>query len=93
MVRGPTKNVMPDLVFGQGNYVDRGCDLAPSCLACPFPKCRYDMGDTAWTARRMLNVARNAEIVRALDSGEHAESIALRLGISSRSVYRLVHGS
>ena len=21
---------------------DRGCDLAPCCLECPFPECRYD---------------------------------------------------
>ena len=21
---------------------DQGCDLAPRCLECPFPECRYD---------------------------------------------------
>ena len=24
------------------NYKDTGCDLAPSCLSCPFVRCRYD---------------------------------------------------
>ncbi|MCH8007547.1 MAG: hypothetical protein IIC91_01655 [Chloroflexi bacterium] len=24
-------------------YKDVGCDLAPSCLACPFVVCRYDL--------------------------------------------------
>ncbi len=24
------------------NYRDTGCDLAPSCLSCPFVRCRYD---------------------------------------------------
>ena len=24
------------------NYKDTGCDLAPSCLSCPFARCRYD---------------------------------------------------
>ncbi len=24
------------------NYKDTGCDLAPSCLRCPFARCRYD---------------------------------------------------
>ena len=26
-----------------GLTVDTGCDVAPACLACPLPKCRYDM--------------------------------------------------
>ena len=24
------------------HYEDRGCDLAPSCLSCPFVRCQYD---------------------------------------------------
>lgn len=24
-------------------YVDEGCDIASSCLACPLPACRYEM--------------------------------------------------
>ena len=23
-------------------WLDRGCDAAPSCLACPLTECRYD---------------------------------------------------
>lgn len=23
-------------------YVDKGCDLHPACLTCPFERCRYD---------------------------------------------------
>ena len=24
------------------NYRDTGCELAPSCLRCPFARCQYD---------------------------------------------------
>ncbi len=27
------------------NYKDTGCDLAPSCLSCPFVRCRHDYPD------------------------------------------------
>ena len=27
------------------NYQDTGCDLAPSCLRCPFVRCRHDYPD------------------------------------------------
>lgn len=26
-------------------YRDTGCDLAPSCLSCPFVHCRYDKAE------------------------------------------------
>ena len=26
-------------------YQDTGCELAPSCLNCPFIRCRYDYSD------------------------------------------------
>ena len=26
-------------------YEDTGCDLASSCLSCPFVRCRYDYPD------------------------------------------------
>ena len=27
------------------NYQDVGCSLAPSCLSCPFVRCRYDKAE------------------------------------------------
>ena len=27
------------------SYRDTGCDLAPSCLSCPFVRCRHDYPD------------------------------------------------
>ena len=27
------------------NYSDEGCSLAPSCLSCPFVRCRHDYPD------------------------------------------------
>ncbi len=32
----------PDLVPEYCQYQDEGCELAQSCLNCPFPSCIYD---------------------------------------------------
>ncbi len=33
-------------------YPDRGCDLAPHCLDCPLPHCRFDTVDGKQWRRR-----------------------------------------
>lgn len=37
-----TRNDRIETQFGTGNFRDAGCEIAPSCLACPLPRCRYD---------------------------------------------------
>ena len=31
------------IIIGEGHFRDTGCELAPSCLSCWLPRCRYDL--------------------------------------------------
>lgn len=67
-------------------YKDEGCDLADSCLNCPFPQCVYEQprGRQRW-----LKQLRDAEIAR-LFTGDRKEvkELALMFGVSPRTVQR-----
>lgn len=63
------------------DYRDEGCDLAPACLACPFPACRYD--DAAPLLR-----ARAAALREFLQQGANPRDVASKLGVSLRTVQR-----
>lgn len=81
----PTRRPEPDddlLV-----YRDDGCEIAPHCLACPLPLCRYDMPQKAAGAIMRERVVRGL-----LAEGYSADEVARRLGISRRSVFRLRRG-
>ncbi len=67
-------------------YRDEGCDLASSCLNCPFPKCVYDQprGRQRWLKRW-----RDREIVRLSNTeGKRVKELALMFGLSQRTVQR-----
>ena len=66
---------------------DNGCRYAPSCLTCPFVRCRYDERGGIPGARRQ---ERDAEIRRLREEGQAPAVIAQQVGISLRSVYRIV---
>lgn len=68
-------------------YVDTGCSVAPACLSCPLPRCRYDVPGGA---RAMLNDSRDTGIRDAYDGGEPVVFIAERLGVSTRTVHRVL---
>lgn len=60
-----------------------GCEEAPTCLACPFPACRYDLPRGIYT----LRVAeRGAEVLRLHGSGFSRQEIARRLGLKAHTV-------
>ncbi len=64
---------------------DTGCDIAPACLRCPLPSCKFD--DPA-AARRWRRGPRNRQIAARFEAGEPPEELARSFGISRRSVYR-----
>ena len=67
-------------------YRDEGCDLADSCLSCPFPKCIYDEpgGKQRWLKRR-----RAREMARLFTmEGKEVKELALMFGVSPRTVQR-----
>ncbi len=69
-------------------YCDEGCDLSPSCLECPFPRCRYD---EQAEGRQTAKVLRDNEIMmqRNLAGGSVAE-LARTFGVSKRTVQRII---
>ena len=70
------------------SYADTGCDLYPSCLRCPLPRCRYeDPGG----ARAMLRPSRDASIRRlSHQQGMSVPQVAAALGVSRRTVFRVL---
>ncbi len=66
-------------------YRDSGCDLAPSCLTCPFVVCRYDIPGGK---RALLAAYRDRAISSLRQSGKAVPVVAQLLGVSVRTVVR-----
>ena len=65
---------------------DEGCDLANSCLHCPFAECIYDEpgGKQRWLKR-----LRAREMTRLFTTeGKRVKELALIFGVSPRTVQR-----
>lgn len=71
-------------------YVDAGCEVSPSCLACPLERCRYDEPGAFAEFRRAARLARIRELQA---EGLTGEAIADELGISRRTVFRDLRGA
>jgi hypothetical protein len=85
-IREDLSHVEPDLPPEYCHYRDEGCDLAKSCLNCPFPQCVYELprGRQRW-----LKKQRNQEIARLFRSGgKGVKELALMFGVSSRTIQR-----
>ena len=81
----------PDLLPEYCQYKDEGCDLAISCLNCPFPVCVYEQpgGKQRW-----LKKLRDGEIIKLFtDEGRGIKELALRFGVSRRTVQRALSDS
>ena len=69
-------------------YRDTGCDLHPSCLKCPLPRCRYD--EPGWLQREERE-SRDTEVMRLkLRQALSVDEIAGRFGVSTRTVHRIL---
>ncbi|MFQ6122767.1 MAG: hypothetical protein ACE5LA_06910 [Dehalococcoidales bacterium] len=78
--------VEPDLPPEYCHYRDEGCDLADSCLDCPFPQCIYEQprGRQRW-----LKKLRDKEIARLFNSeGKGVKELASMFAVSQRTVQR-----
>lgn len=75
-----------DALPEEWDYRDDGCDLAPSCLNCPFPVCRYDYpGGIA----AFLRQVRDEEIRALRAQGVPPQELAKQFKISLRTVFRI----
>jgi hypothetical protein len=70
------------------DYADRGCDLFPSCLNCPLPRCRYEERGGAGA---LMRSGRDASIVAmADDRGMSVDALARMFGLSRRTIFRVL---
>ena len=70
------------------HYRDEGCELADSCLNCPFPECIYAQprGKQRW-----LKMMRDKEVLRLFTTqGKGVKELALMFGVSQRTVQRVL---
>ncbi len=77
--------VRKDALPEDSPYFDDGCDVAPSCLACPLVRCRYDYPQGLETVRDQARVDRTAQL---RDLGYMDGEIANLMQSSVRAVYR-----
>ncbi len=84
VARKPRIDALPENL----EYRDSGCDLYPSCLHCPLPRCRYD--DRAGAAG-MLRTGRDASILRLAErDGMPVDRLAEMFGLSRRTIFRVL---
>lgn len=74
---------MAGMVF-EHVYADTGCELAPSCLRCPLPACRYDL-----PPKTALWLVQCVEYARARLQGCSVEEAAHRVGRTRRVGFRM----
>jgi hypothetical protein len=70
------------------HYQDDGCELANSCLSCPFSECIYAQpgGKHRW-----LRGLRDEEVLRLFTTeGKGAKELALMFGVSRRTIQRIL---
>ena len=73
------------------DYADTGCDLYPSCLNCPLPRCRYEQDGGA---PAILRTGRDATILRlARQDGVAVDRIAEMFGLSRRTIFRVLRAA
>jgi hypothetical protein len=82
--RKPRVDALPENI----EYRDTGCDLYPSCLRCPLPRCRYD---DPGGAAQMLRTGRDATILRLAErDGLPVDRLAEMFGLSRRTIFRVL---
>lgn len=70
-------------------FRDDGCDVSPSCLICPLPRCKYD-DPVAY--HRELKESRNQKVVQMKRAHETTTTaqLAQRFGVSPRTIDRIL---
>ncbi len=85
--RGVSKHDLPLEWYG---FKDTGCDLAPACLACPFPLCRHDVNRTGQVSHERSVQRAEAVLARRRETGEKVRDLALYFHLSQYTIYRII---
>lgn len=73
---------------GDGIYKDIGCNLAPSCLNCPLPICKYDRPKQDQGSEGKQKDLETLKIMRS--EGLTKVQAAKRFGVTERTIYRIL---
>lgn len=84
--RRPRIDALPE----NTDYADTGCDLYPSCLRCPLPRCRYE---EPGGAAAILRTGRDANIIRLERQGMSVDQLAETFGVSRRTIFRVLRAA
>ena len=76
---------MWDLLPEELPYEDKGCELFPSCLNCPFPDC---LKEEPWGKERLLKRRRAERMLELKREGKSVREIACIFEVSPRTVQR-----
>jgi hypothetical protein len=72
---------------GFEHYEDTGCEVAPVCLECPLPRCKFD--DMVWYSK-YRRMARDLRIMSIIEREELSiEDAAARFSVTKRTVFRV----
>ena len=73
-------------------YIDTGCDLSPSCLECPFARCRYDPDYRPADVPGSVRSPHKYAMFMALrEQGWSVDAAAREVGVSRRQGFRYLH--
>lgn len=82
--RQPRRDALPE----HTHYRDSGCDLHSNCLTCPLIRCRYD---EPGGGRRLGSAGRDYQVLDLQRrGGKSIEAIAREVGVSRRTVFRIL---
>ena len=65
---------------------DDGCEVAPKCLECPLPQCKYD--DPAGYLRHLRHQRDTQILEKIYQEGLTFEEAAKFFGVSTRAIFR-----
>jgi DNA-binding transcriptional ArsR family regulator len=83
--RNMEEKLMWDLLPEEFPYEDRGCELFPSCLNCPFPDC---IREEPWGKEKFLKRRRAERMMELKREGKSIGEIARIFELSTRTVQR-----
>ena len=74
-----------DLLPEEFPYDDKGCELFPFCLDCPFPYC---VREEPWGKEKFLKRRRAERMLELRQEGKSVDEIARIFEVSPRTVQR-----
>ncbi len=69
-------------------YEDTGCEVSPSCLHCPLPRCKYD--DPIWYQKHR-RLAKDLKVLTIMQLEDlTVEEAAARFSVTVRTIFRIM---